>query len=51
LEFETLDRHADEVAALGSARAWLDRFDADPRNWLMRIDLARTAIAALIENR
>ncbi len=51
LEFETLDRYADEVTALGSARAWLDRFDADPRNWLMRIDLARTAIAALIENR
>lgn len=47
LEFETLDRYLDEVAALGGAQAWLDRFDADPRNWLMRIDLARTVVAAL----
>lgn len=50
LEFETLDRYRDEVATLGGAQAWLDRFDADPRNWLMRIDLARTVIAALGAN-
>ncbi|MEF3273543.1 MAG: hypothetical protein K6356_03955 [Chloroflexus sp.] len=49
LEFETLDRYADEVAALGGAQAWLDRFDADLRNWLMRMDLARAVIAALNE--
>ncbi len=47
LEFETLDRYLDEVAALGGVEGWLDRFDADPQNWLMRIDLARTVIAAL----
>ncbi len=47
LEFETLDRFTDEVAALGSAEAWIERFDADLRNWLMRVDLARTVIAAL----
>ncbi|WP_298816936.1 hypothetical protein [Chloroflexus sp.] len=49
LEFETLDRYLDEVAILGGAQAWLDRFDADPRNWLMRIDLARAVIVALSE--
>ncbi len=48
LEFETLDRYLDEVTALGGSQAWLDRFDADPHNWLMRIDLARAAVAAFL---
>lgn len=41
MEFETLDRYGDEVAALGGAQAWLDRFDADPRHWAARLELAR----------
>jgi hypothetical protein len=48
LEFETLDRFADEVAALGGPQGWLDAFDADPRQWLARLDLARAEIASAI---
>lgn len=48
MEFETLDRFADEIAALGGARAWLDRFDADPRQWLNRLELARAEVASAI---
>ena len=48
MEFETLDRYGDEVAALGGAQAWLDRFDADPRQWLGRLDLARAEAASAI---
>ncbi|MFV9505512.1 MAG: hypothetical protein AB4911_13230 [Oscillochloridaceae bacterium umkhey_bin13] len=48
MEFETLDRYQDEVAALGGAQAWLDRFDADPRQWLVRIELARAEVAAAL---
>jgi hypothetical protein len=49
LEFETLDRYPDEVAALGGAQAWCDRLDADPQQWLYRVDLARTEIAAALQ--
>lgn len=49
LEFETLDRYADEVAALGGTQAWLDRFDADPRNWLYRMDIARAEAASALK--
>ncbi len=48
MEFETLDRYEDEVAALGGPQAWLDRFDADPRQWLGRIELARAEAASAI---
>ncbi|NJN15514.1 MAG: hypothetical protein HC822_04075 [Oscillochloris sp.] len=41
LEFETLDRFGDEIAALGGPQIWIDRFDADPQQWLLRMDLAR----------
>lgn len=49
LEFETLDRFPDEVAALGGAQAWCDRLDADPQQWLYRVDLARAEIAAALQ--
>lgn len=48
MEFETLDRFDDEVAALGGPQAWLDRFDADPRQWALRLELARAEIASAI---
>lgn len=48
MEFETLDRYPDEIAALGGEQAWLDRFDADPRQWLVRLDLARAGVQSTI---
>ncbi|MBI5879610.1 MAG: hypothetical protein HZB53_18320 [Chloroflexi bacterium] len=44
LEFETLDRYADQVAALGSREAWIARMDADPRHWATRLELARIEV-------
>lgn len=48
MEFETLDRYQDELEDLGGAQAWLDRFDADPRQWLVRIELARAEVASAL---
>jgi hypothetical protein len=48
LEFETLDRFGDEIAALGGPQAWLERFDADPRQWAARLELARAEIESAI---
>lgn len=48
MEFETLDRYGDEIAGLGGAQAWLERFDADPRQWLGRIELARAEAASAV---
>lgn len=44
LEFETLDRYQDEVTTLGGPQAWLDRFDANLNNWLLRLELAYTVV-------
>lgn len=48
LEFETLDRYGDEIAALGGADAWIARVDADPHAWTLRLDLARAEVAAAL---
>lgn len=48
MEFETLDRFGDELAALGGAQAWLERFDADPRQWAVRLQLAHAEVASAI---
>lgn len=48
MEFETLDRYQDELDALGGAQAWLDRFDADPQQWLVRLGLAHAEVASAI---
>jgi hypothetical protein len=48
LEFETLDRFGDEIAGLGGPQAWLERLDADPRQWAMRLELARAEVEAAI---
>ncbi|PMP74590.1 MAG: hypothetical protein C0184_14860, partial [Chloroflexus aggregans] len=44
LEFETLDRYQDEVTTLGGPQAWLDRFDANLNNWLLRLELTYTVV-------
>jgi hypothetical protein len=48
MEFETLDRCGPEIAALGGPQVWLDQFDADPRHWIARLDLARAEAASAI---
>jgi hypothetical protein len=44
LEFETLDRFADEVAALGGREQWIARLDADPHQWATRLELAHIEV-------
>src|SRR5262249_28332832 len=48
LEFETADRYGDEVAAAGGIAPWLARLDADPREWVKRLDMARVEVEALL---
>ena len=48
LEFETGDRHADEIAAAGGYTQWLARLDADPRRWIQRLNFARVEIEAML---
>lgn len=48
MEFETLDRFGDQIADLGGPQAWLDRFDADPRQWASRLELARAEVESAI---
>jgi hypothetical protein len=46
LEFETADRFADEVAEDGGVESWIARIDADPRQWALRLELARIEVEA-----
>lgn len=48
LEFETLDRYADEIADLGGADAWIARIDANPREWAYRLEMARVEVEAVV---
>lgn len=48
MEFETLDRFEGELEELGGVQAWLEHFDADPRQWLGRIELARAEAASAL---
>lgn len=48
LEFETADRHGEEVARAGGAEQWKNRLDADPRRWVERLDLARVEVEAMV---
>lgn len=47
LEWETPDRHAEEIGAAGGLDAWLANFDADPRHWAFRTRLALYEIEAI----
>jgi hypothetical protein len=48
LEFETADRHADEVAAAGGLDRWLALLDADPRRWVERLEIAKIEVEAAL---
>jgi hypothetical protein len=48
LEFETADRHADEVAAAGGLGRWLDQIDANPRRWIERLEIAKIEVEATL---
>ena len=41
LEFETADRFDDAILAAGGRAQWIAQLDADPRAWVMRLELAR----------
>lgn len=46
LEFETADRFADAIAAAGGYAAWMARIDANPREWALRLEIARLEVEA-----
>jgi hypothetical protein len=48
LEFETADRHADEVAAAGGLARWIESLDRDALRWAQRLELARVEVEALV---
>lgn len=48
MEFETADRYGDQVAELGGVQAWIDRLDADPQQWALRLELARVEVEAMV---
>jgi hypothetical protein len=48
LEFETADRFGDQVAAAGGLEQWIAQIDADPRQWAIRLELARVEVEALL---
>ncbi|MBO9343909.1 MAG: hypothetical protein J7454_18315, partial [Roseiflexus sp.] len=48
LEYETADRFPDAVAAAGGIDAWKARIDADPREWALRLEIARLEVEATI---
>jgi hypothetical protein len=48
MEFETADRYPTEVAAAGGEAQWMAQLDADPRQWLGRLDAARVEVAAML---
>jgi hypothetical protein len=48
LEYETADRFGGEIAQAGGLEQWVARIDADPRQWAMRLDLARVEVEAVV---
>ncbi|MFQ3630414.1 hypothetical protein [Roseiflexus sp.] len=46
LEYETADRFPEDVAAAGGIDAWKARIDANPREWSMRLEIARLEVEA-----
>jgi len=48
LEFETADRHSDELARAGGRAEWLAQLDADPHQWAHRLNLARIEIEGML---
>jgi hypothetical protein len=48
LEFETADRYAGEIAAVGGLDRWIAQLDAVPRRWMERLEIARLEVAAAL---
>ncbi len=48
LEFETADRHADEVARAGGLAGWNAVLDRDPARWTFRVRLASDIVAGAL---
>lgn len=48
LEFETADRFGPEIAAAGGYAHWLAAMENDPRQWLVRLEVARKEIEAML---
>jgi hypothetical protein len=48
LEFETADRFAPEIEALGGYRAWEAQMTAAPRRWAFRLQVAHLIAAAVV---
>lgn len=48
LEYETADRFPEEVAAVGGVDAWKARIDANPREWALRLEIARIEVEAAV---
>ena len=48
LEFETVDRYRAEAARVGGRAEWLAQLDADPRQWALRLNLARIEIEGML---
>jgi hypothetical protein len=48
LEYETADRHEDSVERAGGVDLWMAEVDADPREWLARLDAARRSVWAML---
>lgn len=48
LEYETADRFPAEVAAAGGVDAWKARIDANPREWALRLEIARIEVEAVV---
>jgi hypothetical protein len=49
LEYETADRFGPEIAAAGGYKPWLAELEKDPRQWLVRLEVARKEIEALLD--
>lgn len=48
LEFETLDRFSDEIAALGGRDAWIARMDGESEQWLVRLKIAQAEVTSAL---
>lgn len=48
LEFETADRFADQIAAVGGLDRWIAQLDASPQQWAMRLELARIEVESAV---
>jgi hypothetical protein len=48
LEYETADRHHQEVAAAGGTEQWLAQLEQNPRAWARRLEMAQIEVAAML---